>query len=269
MPADALALALLAAVVHAAWNLLVAGAASPERAATVALAVGALVLLPFGVAMWDVSGPAWPYIAASVAFEVAYIVLLGRAYAGADLGFVYPVARGAGPVLVLLAGVVALGVRPSATEALGVLLVVGGILLVRGVERGSGLTLALAVGACIAGYTLVDNEGIEHAAPLPYLTAVLVPTAVIALALDAPRPGSARAHLDARVALAGIAMAGAYALTLAALDRAAAAPVAAVRETSVLIALLAVAVIGRERVTPGRVAGGALVVGGVAALALG
>ena len=269
MPADALALALLAAVVHAAWNVLISGAVAPERAATVAMGVGALALLPFGVATWDVAAEAWPYIAGSVAFEVAYLALLGRAYARADLGFVYPVARGAGPVFVLVVSVVALGVRPSLTVVAGVLAVVAGIVLVRGVERGSGLALALGVGACIAGYTLVDDRGIEHAAAVPYLTAVLVPTALILLGFDAARGRSLASGLDARVALAGIAMAGAYLLTLAALDLAAAAPVAAVRETSVLVALLAVAVAGRERVTPARAAGAALVVLGVAALALG
>ena len=269
MPADALALALAAAVVHAAWNVLISGAVAPERAATVALGVGALALVPFGVATWDLSSDAWPYVAGSVAFEVAYVALLGRAYARADLGFVYPVARGAAPVLVLLVGVVALGVRPSVVVVAGVLAVVLGIVLVRGVERGSGLALALAVGACIAGYTLVDDRGIEHAAAVPYLTAVLVPTALILLGVDAARGRSLTSALEARTALAGVAMAGAYLLTLAALDRAAAAPVAAVRETSVLLALLFVVAAGRERVTPSRAAGAVLVVGGVAALALG
>jgi drug/metabolite transporter (DMT)-like permease len=269
VPADALALALLAAVVHAAWNLLLSGAPSPERAAGVALGVAAVALVPFGVATWDVAAQAWPYIAGSIAFEVAYVVLLGRAYARADLGFVYPVARGAGPVLVLGAGVVALGVRPSPAEVAGVLGVVAGIVLVRGVERGSGLGLALAVGASLAGYTLVDDRGIEHAAAVPYLMAVLVPTAAIVLAADAARGRAPGDALGARTALAGVAMAGAYLLTLAALDRAAAAPVAAVRETSVLIALAAVALAGRERVTPSRGAGGVLVVAGVVALALG
>lgn len=269
MPADALALALAAAVVHAAWNVLISGAMAPERAATLAMGVGALALLPFGLATWDVAAKAWPYIAGSVAFEVAYVALLGRAYARADLGFVYPVARGAGPVLVLVVSVVALGVRPSMVVVTGVLAVVGGIVLVRGVARGSGLALALGVGACIAGYTLVDDRGIEHAAAIPYLTAVLVPTALILLGVDAARGRSLTAALDARVTLAGVAMAGAYLLALAALDRAAAAPVAAVRETSVLLALVAVAIAGRERVTPARAAGGLLVVAGIAALALG
>jgi hypothetical protein len=86
VPADVLALVLLAAVVHAGWNVLISGAAAPERAATVALGVGVLALLPFGIATWEVAAEAWPYIAGSVAFEVAYLALLGRAYARADLG---------------------------------------------------------------------------------------------------------------------------------------------------------------------------------------
>jgi drug/metabolite transporter (DMT)-like permease len=244
--------------------VLLSGAEEPEVAAPLALGVGAVALVPFGVLWWDVEAGAWPWIGASVAFELGYIVLLARAYARADLGFVYPVARGSAPVLVLVAGVVAFGFSPSAAEVLGVLLVVAGIVLVRGVAGTGDVALALAVGACIAGYTLVDDRGLEHAAPVPYLMCVLVPTAALSLAV---RGSAARASIDLRVAAAGAGMAGAYLLTLAALELAAAAPVAAVRETSVLLAVAVAAWLGRERLTPARLAGAALVVAGIAALA--
>jgi len=290
LPADALALALLAAVVHAGWNLLVADAEDPQAAAPVALAVGALVLLPFGVATWDVDAAAWPYIAASVAFELAYFVLLARAYAEAELAFVYPIARGSAPVLALVASAAFFGAAVSAAAAIGIAAVVAGIVLVRGIaprpraEAASGgagaartsgapasggapfrdLLLALSVGACIAGYTVVDDRGVEHASPIPYLACVLVPTALAWLAFARPT-----IRVTPRIGGAGIGMVVAYLLTLAALDRADAGPVAAVRETSVLFAVGFAALVAGERVTGARAAGAALVVAGVAALALG
>ena len=241
-----------------------------------ALAVGACALVPFGVASWDVDAAVWPYVAASVAFELAYFVLLARAYARADLALVYPIARGSAPVLALVGSVVLLGAGLSAGEVIGVLVVVAGVILVRSASpQGASTTspratspaahvaLALAVGACIAGYTLVDDRGVERADPVAYLTLVLVPTAILWLAFARPR-----LTVSPRVAGAGAGMVAAYLLTLLALERAAAAPVAAVRETSVLFAVAFAAVVARERVTPARAAGAALVVAGVAALAL-
>jgi drug/metabolite transporter (DMT)-like permease len=257
MPVDALALALAAAVIHAGWNLLVADAEDPEMVAPLALAVGACVLAPLGVAFWDVDAAAWPYIGASVVFELAYFALLARAYARAELGFVYPIARGSAPVVVLLV---------TASFALadvgGVLLVCAGIVLVRGIAGSGELLLALGVGACIAGYTVVDDHGVRHAGEIAYLTAVMVPTALIWLAFTRPRR-----KVTPRIAGAGVGMVAAYLLTLLALDRAAAAPVAAVRETSVLFAVAFAALVARERVTPARAAGAALIVAGVAVLA--
>jgi drug/metabolite transporter (DMT)-like permease len=68
--------------------------------------------------------------------------------------------------------------------------------------------------------------------------------------------------------LAGLGMFGAYALALAALARAAAAPVAAVRESSVVIATALAALVLHERVDRRRWAGAVLVAAGVAAIAL-
>jgi drug/metabolite transporter (DMT)-like permease len=67
--------------------------------------------------------------------------------------------------------------------------------------------------------------------------------------------------------VAGLATFIAYALVLAALQRASAASVAAVRETSVVVATALAAVVLKERVGPARIAGAVLVVAGVALLA--
>ena len=271
MPLDALALALAAAVVHALWNLLTARAGESQVAAGVALAVGAAAFAPLALARWDVRAAVAPYAVASVGLELGYLALLATAYQRAPLSVVYPVARGVAPVLVLAVSVLALGASLPAGAVAGVLGVGVGVLLVRGAVRGGGGTgLGLAVALCIAGYTLVDNAALAHAAPIPYLELVMAPTAALylagAAALRGPR--ALAAQLRPAVALAGVGMFGAYALALAALARAAAAPVAAVRESSVVIATGLAALVLREHVDRRRWAGAVLVAAGIAAIAL-
>jgi drug/metabolite transporter (DMT)-like permease len=169
--------------------------------------------------------------------------------------------------------VTALGAAVSGGAAAGVLAVAAGVLLVRGVGRGSargGLVLALGVAACIAAYTLVDDKGLRHAAALGYFEAVLLIAAPLYAAAVLVTRGRAalRAAATPRSALVGIAMFAAYAIALAALEIAEAAPVAALRETSVVMATAAAALLARERVPPRRLAGAVVVVAGIAAIAL-
>lgn len=274
MPADALLLALAAAAVHAGWNVLLAGRRDPEAATAVALTAGVVIFAPVAAATWDVGHDAVPYLAASAALELAYIVLLAAAYARAQLSLVYPLARGLGPVLVLAVGVLALGAPTSATQLAGILVVAAGVVAVRG-PRGKadrrGALFGLAIAGTIAGYTLVDNSGVERADPLAYFELVLVgPAAAYLVAIAALRGrGALRAELGPATVLAGAGMFGAYALALLALRLAPAAPVAAVRETGiVLAAFLAAALLG-EDVGRLRLAGAALVAAGVALIAAG
>ena len=262
------------AALHALWNWLIADERDSHAASAIALLAAAVAFAPLAALTWEIDAAAWPYVAASAVLELAYFALLAAAYQRADLTFVYPIARGAAPVLVLAVSVAALGAAVSLLAAAGVLAIAAGVLLVRGVgagAAGTGLGLALAVAACIAGYTLVDDEGVRHAAALSYFEAVLLLTApVYTVAVAAARgPGALRAAVAPRPVLAGLAMFGAYAATLAALELAEAAPVAALRETSVVMATAAAAVAAREPVAGGRLAGAAIVVAGIAAVALG
>jgi drug/metabolite transporter (DMT)-like permease len=261
VPASALGLALGAALVHAVWNLLVAGARDSQASTAVAMCFGCLLFAPF--LLGSIHGGVWPYVVASSALELLYFALLALAYSRFELSAVYPLARGSAPVIVLLIGGVA-----AVLQAVGVALVAAGVLLVRGLRRGGwGETLlALAVGAAIAGYTLVDKQGLRFADPLPYLELVLVvPALAYASFIGRAR---LRTALDARALIAGIGMFGAYGLTLAALRLAAAAPVAAVRETSIVIATVLGAVVLHETVGRARAAGAVVIVAGVAAIAL-
>ena len=271
MPADALALTLGAAVLHAAWNVLLRGSDDVEARTAVVLALSVLLFAPVAAATWSVSRAAAPYVAASAALEGAYFAFLVAAYRRRELSVVYPVARGSAPPLVLLGTALVLGRHVSAGAAAGVCLVGIGVVLVRGVRRGAeGVLVALAVGCAIAGYTLVDKDGLRHAAALPYLELVLAPVALVAVPAVALRRGvgALRAELRPAAVLTAAASFGAYALVLAALRLAPAPDVAAVRETSVVLAALLAALFLRERVGLERLAGAVTVAGGVALIAL-
>jgi drug/metabolite transporter (DMT)-like permease len=106
-----------------------------------------------------------------------YIELLAAAYRQSDLSLIYPLGREVAPVLVLVLGEVALGADTTAAQAAGVCLVAAGVFLLRGPRRDAdprGVAFGLAIAACIAGYTLIDNAGVERASALAYLELVIL-----------------------------------------------------------------------------------------------
>jgi drug/metabolite transporter (DMT)-like permease len=272
MPTSALLLALAAAVVHALWNVLLARAGDVQAATAVALLTAEIVFAPAAWALWNVHAAVWPFLVASGSLQLVYFGLLGTAYRVAPLSVVYPIARGVAPVLVLAIGVAVLGRATSAAEVVGVCLVGAGVLLVRGLGRraGRGAPFGLAIACVIATYTLVDKQGVTHAGAVPYLElSMLGPSLAYAAAATRMRGGAAlRAELRPATLVAGVATFGAYALVLLALQRSAAAPVAAVRETSVVITALLARQLLRETVGWSRFAGAAAVAGGIALLSL-
>jgi drug/metabolite transporter (DMT)-like permease len=273
VPADALALTLAAAALHAGWNVLIARAGDPEGAGAAAVLFAVTVFAPVAVLTWDVRASAIPYMAASAAAELVYFALLAAAYRRSEMSLVYPIARGLAPVLVLIGAAVATSFEPTAPEAAGVVAVAIGVLLVRGVTRRGDLAataMAVCIAATIAFYTVVDKSGLQHAATIPYFEVVLATQGILyasALAIfrgpDVIRRGFSRWSMAA-----GIGMFGAYGLVLAALRLAPAASVAAVRETSVVMATGLAAIYLHEHVSRERAIGAVLVCAGVAVLAL-
>lgn len=271
MPAAALVLALLSAVSSALWNLLVKQSSDTEAVTAVALAIGVVLFSP-ALAFGHIPLAAWPYIAASAALEFAYFTLLAAAYRRAEMSLVFPLARGLAPVLVLLIGLAALHDRASPGELAGVLLVAVGATAVRGIKIAGGFAdtgIAVLIAVCIAGYTLVDKHGVSLASPAAYLEAVMALLVLPYLALVARARGlqPLRRELRPRSAVIGIGIIGGYALVLYGLRLAAAAPVAAVRESSVVIGTALAAIVLRERVGPARFCGACLVAAGVTVLA--
>ena len=274
MPLSALLLALAAAFVHALWNLLLARARDPEAATAVALVVAVIVFAPVSVFAWGLEREVWPYLAVTSCLQLLYFALLITAYRKSEVSVVYPVARGVAPPIVLLAGIVVLGYGTSWPQAAGVVLVGLGVLAIRGVRRGAsavGVVFGLAIAGVIASYTLVDKRGLDYATPIAYLEVSMIAPAILYAVWVARLRGGVvalRSELNRSSFVAGIATFSAYALVLAALQLASAASVAAVRETSVLVAAVLGALVLREPVTRWRFAGAALVAGGVALLAV-
>jgi drug/metabolite transporter (DMT)-like permease len=274
VPLSAVALALGAAFLHAGWNVLLAGARD-TRASTAGLLIWGVALLSVpALVTGGVSSDAVPYIVASAVFELAYFVLLARAYDGGEVSVVYPVARGSAPVVVLVFSALALKEGVPAGAVVGVVAVAFGVLLVGlGALPGQmarenapplrDVWFGLAIGAVIASYTLVDSEGVERADPIAYLALVVAPCALVY-----PLVAKTRPDVGARTALTAAATFGAFLMVLAAFRLAPAAPVAAVRESSVVIAAILAAVFLNEKVDSWRLAGAVAVAAGVAAIAL-
>jgi drug/metabolite transporter (DMT)-like permease len=272
LPLAALGLAFGAAFLHAFWNVFLGRSHDVEAATAVVLVFSVVLFAPVAALAGHVTWSAAPWIAASSALELAYFALLAAGYRRSDVSLVYPVARGLAPVVVLIVAV-AVGRATSTGQVLGVFAVAVGVLLVRGLTRQAdtrGLLFGLVIACCIAGYTLVDKEGIRHASPIPYLELVLAGPAFVYLAAMLRLRGRDAVRAEIRPVNGVLAAAGfgAYSLVLAALQLAPAASVAAVRETSVVIATVLAALVLRERVTRGRLAGSVVVAGGIALLAL-
>jgi uncharacterized membrane protein len=279
VPLSAFSLALGAAFLHATWNVLLAGARDSETAAAVATLCGVALLAPVALITGGVSDAALPFAGASAVLHVAYLGLLARAYQGGEVSVVYPVSRGTAPVLVLAFGAVFLSEGASTTAVMGVFAISAGVFLV-GVGREPSamrkkivepprrdLLFGFAIALTIAAYTLVDAEGVDHAQAPAYLFLLLAPSSAVYAAGLALRGRDLRAELRPRAFLTGALIVGAYGSVLAALRLADAAPVAAVRESSVVIAAFLAAAFLHEDVDRRRLSGALLVVAGVAAIA--
>jgi drug/metabolite transporter (DMT)-like permease len=272
----AFALAFTAAWLHAGGNVFLGRRSEPEAAVALMLLIGVVAFAPVAALTWRVEVEAVPYIVASALLELGYFAFLAAAYRAADVGLVYPVARGSAPVLALLGAVVIMGRSTSAGQIVGVVAVTIGILLVCGVGIADassdrrGVLLALATAVFIAGYTLVDKEGLEHAGPIPYIELVLIGPALVygAFVLRTRGGAAIRGEATPRLVLVALLLFGTYILVLLALREAPAASVSAVRETSVVIATVLAALAAHQPLRPSRIAGASLVALGVALVAL-
>lgn len=272
---------LFAAAIHAAWNAAIKRGRDPLFETTM---VHAWVAAPAAIAvlLLPLPGPAAAVcIAASTAIHCVYYHALAAAYRHGDLSFAYPVMRGSAPLLTALLGVVLFDERLAPAGWVGIVAICAGVLAIglasaRGVDpeaRRRSLGWALLTAATIVAYTLVDSIGARSApnaaAYLAWLALLEGPVLFVAVLAHRGRAlvDYARARGIAPLA-AGVASMLSYGVALWAMTRAPVALVAALRETSVLFALLIARALLKERFGPMRWAGAASIVAGVAALRL-
>jgi len=283
----ALALVLTAALLHATWNLAAKGATGEDRVAFVwvYVVVCAALWLPVGVGWVVVSGERptwwWPVSAlVSGALHVVYQLVLQRGYAEGDLNLVYPLARGAGPMITFLVAITLLGQHPRPGETAGVLAVVAGVLLISlggpAARPAEGVRWGAATGATIAAYTLWDSHAVTALAvpPVPYFVLGLVfqlpflafllvrrrnPTPVLHVWSAAREPALAVAILSPL----------AYLLVLRAMQLAPVALVAAGRESSIVVGAAFGWLVLREPRPARRLVGALVVLTGIGLIAAG
>ena len=289
MPATALALVLVAAVIHATWNLILKKAqADPVCFSWLAASGGALMIGPVAVALhWDqligLGGAQWTAVLVSGVLHVAYFIVLQTGYKAGDLSVVYPVARGVGPLLSAIAAILLLGERATVGSIAGLALIVagtftiaGGVAIVRGnwsPRARAGLLWGAMTGVLIAGYTVNDGRAVRLLGVAPLLFYWLSDASRSLLLVPAVlrRRSLLRATLAAswRPALAVALLSPfGYILVLQAMTIAPVSHVAPAREVSMLIAAFLGARVLSEGELARRLAGAALIAGGVVSLAL-
>jgi phosphonate utilization associated putative membrane protein len=279
-----LVLAVLAgALLHAGWNALVKSGTDKELDTALVHTLGALIALPFALALGPPRAECWPYLATSLVIHVGYYIALVGAYQHGELGHTYPIMRGLAPLLVALASGSLIGEAPSTAAWLGVLGITFGVALVglshpgEALHHRKALGFALANAAIIACYTVVDGLGVRASAdPVRYVLWLVALDAFAYPGWVAWRRG--RAGRQAAVpylrqrwpwaAAGGLASIGSYGIALWAMTQAPVASVAALRETSVLFAAVLGTVLLKERFGLPRALGTVVVVAGVVALRL-
>lgn len=241
---------LLAALLHASWNALLRFHGDRLAMMTVLAAFSGVLALP--VALWlGLPGrAAWPWLLGSVVLHVGYNVFLAGAYAHGELGRIYPLARGSAPLITLVGAALLLGQSVSLLRAAGVATLAGGILLLafeggwRALGRAPrGAAYAAATALLIAGYTLSDGMGARAGGnPHAYVAWLFVLDGIplLAYGLARGRQRTWRALADNRAAgsLAGLLSLAAYWIVIWAMTHAPIPLVAALRESSVVFAVL-------------------------------
>jgi uncharacterized membrane protein len=285
-----IALVLVSAGLHVAWNVRLKTAGDPLRAATIGLLAASAGIVPAGIAAWWWSGrPDLPIEGVTLALisgviEAIYFVLLSAAYRRGDLSVVYPIARGTAPLLAVAVGVLILGERLGVAGSIGVALLLIGFLVlqrpwqaVRGHGFDPSVAFALATGVSIATYTAIDRVGTRLVDPVTY-AAILWVTGALLLVLWIRFVAGGGVFSGGReqiryAAIGGWLTLGAYLLILWALSIAPLSGVAPLRESAAVFAAAWGSVRLGEAIDRGdtvrRIAASALIVVGAVLLAIG
>jgi drug/metabolite transporter (DMT)-like permease len=239
-------LALLAAVLHASWNLIVKQSTDRRLALwgqfTIGGALSAVALLVWtlSTSMPDI---AWKWALISGATHVPYLMLLSRAYDRGDFSMSYPIVRGAGALAAAAGGVLFLNDTLSIASTLGILIAVLGLFVLAKSGSWHVVGAAIAVASTIAIYSVVDGHGTRQSQPVAYALALNIAAAVFVSLFTAINSRkmmipTLRQHWKTMGA-AGVFSTVAYTLVMIAYRHAPVGYVASLRESSVVIAAFA------------------------------
>ncbi len=269
---------LFAAVLHAGWNAVIRGGGNRFQGmllltttqGVMALAMAAFVPIPEGIV--------WAWVLGSGLVHTMYKLFLAAAYQHGDLSRVYPIARGAAPMIVVIVGLFLLADTIENKEYIGIGLIgVGVMMMARGVfsngESRRLLPLALGSAVCTAGYTIVDGMGARVAMNATMFTAWLfIFDAMFFSMYSLISRGTAAFNASPRAwgigAFAGVLSLATYWIAVWAMTVAPIALVAAVRETSVLFAVIIGVVVLKEKADIGKVVAALVIVIGIVVIRL-
>jgi drug/metabolite transporter (DMT)-like permease len=262
---------LAAAITHATWNAIAHGIRDQTLAFGLIGAGGIIVAIPLVIVVAAPRAASWPYLLGSVAIHVFYNLLLMRCYRYGEFGQVYPLARGVSPLVVTILAAVFVGEHLALPQLAGVAVVSGGLaaLVFAGRRPGrAALLAAIGTGLTIAAYTTVDGVGVRlSASPVGYIGWLMLLQSLCVPAFALVRRRDVLAKQPPRILLTGL-LAGAlsvlaYGLVLWAQTRGALAPIAALRETSVIFGAIIGTLVFREPFGRARIAATVLVAAGI------
>ena len=270
-------LVLLAGLIHAVWNAMAKGIASQSTSfalMNVGIAVVSWIALPF---IGLPRAAAWPFVLASTACHLGYQLFLMGSYQRANFSRAYPIARGVAPLLVSIGGFVFASEHIDARGILGIFFIVVGIGSVAYVRNSSrldrvGIYWALATGAAIAVYTVVDGLGVRRSHDtLRYAVALFVLQSTLWLIAIVVRRGWRWTNNPSTITiglLAGLMSLVAYTVVLYAQTRAPLGVVSALRETGVVWAAAIGVVFFKEGKARAIMVPALVVIAGIALLSL-
>jgi drug/metabolite transporter (DMT)-like permease len=269
-------LVLGAALMNATWNAILHGDDDRLRSMVLMCMISAASALPFALFLPPPSPASWPYIAASATVQIAYCLFLVRAYRDGELSQIYPIARGSAPFMAALGAAVFAHERLGPVALAGIACVsIGVISLARGKNRAdpAAVAIAFSTGLMIAGYTVIDGMGARLSHNSYAYTAWLfvcqgTPMPVIFM-LARGRLSIPMNRQTLWTAFGGLISALGYGAVILAMTLTPLGAVAALREVSILFAVLIGQVFMKERLHPARLAAGAVIATGAVCLALG
>jgi drug/metabolite transporter (DMT)-like permease len=271
---------LAAAALHAGWNAFLKVKLEPFLAMTLITGSGGVVGIPLLLAFGFPRLEAWPWLMGSVVIHLGYYFALTEAYRRADMGQIYPIARGGAPLLTASISVGLLHEAIGLQAALGIAVLGCGIILIAFLGRRRqaafdphALGFALLTAGIVCAYTIVDGLGARIAGdPHAYSAALFVidgiPLVLVAFWLRGFSGLAPMRQFLGRGIAGGAMSLGAYWIAIWAMTVAPIALVAALRETSVLWASLIAVLFLKEPFIPARAVAAALIVAGVALIRL-